>query len=654
VRRKITVGMLLCLLCVPICIGQTVKVLSGRDLLRAVREKEKQVKTEPNDHGREPANALIPPTAEETKSKPVSSTPKPVLKPKLPESAATRVLHFPKDRSLGTLKVPIDKSKSSYELATNGYGPDWDYFGQARGDVRVPKDKRVMLQISRPYQDWSPLAKLQPDDLFMIIVDSSFESVHNFMKHIGGLRELEALRLYNTDITSKEIRILREFKKLKYLFLIHESQIDNAALATLSKMESLEVLQLYNDKPFFSEVGRVTDAGLSSLGKMKSLRDLVIMDGKVRGPGLAHLSQLPSLQYLEIGGKRLSEDVLEYVGRISSLKRFRFKSFSIGKTGFAHLSKLKELEELDLKDKICLEELKILSGNSSLKKLKVKIKSSVDEDKMLELLSNFKKLEWLSIESVTNKGVSKLAELENLKTLEINSNLITDAGMSHIAKLNNLRSLRLVKCKIGDEGFAKLASLGSLESIGLYFKHEVSVAGLNYLNTLIGLTKITVHLPWGTVEVKRYGNTTLNFSDLTQLEYLELRNVPLRDEDMLCLRQLRNLRRLTLRGSISDSGLSCLTGLTNLERVAISIDENHTPMTDRGLQHLSNLKKLNHLYIGGLGDFTDNGIGRLEGFEGLRYLHVVSKNKLNPLVLKRLWNNHPNIQTLRVETEKRN
>jgi hypothetical protein len=39
-RRKMTLGILLCLICVPLCIGQTDKVLSGRELLRAVRDKD--------------------------------------------------------------------------------------------------------------------------------------------------------------------------------------------------------------------------------------------------------------------------------------------------------------------------------------------------------------------------------------------------------------------------------------------------------------------------------------------------------------------------------------------------------------------------------------------------------------------------------------
>jgi hypothetical protein len=85
-----------------------------------------------------------------------------------------RIIHFPKEYSLGKLKIQTGIPASPYDLDNSPWGDDWEYIGQAKDDVTVPLDKKVQLLINRAdSRDFSALQVLRPNDLYMLIIDYS-------------------------------------------------------------------------------------------------------------------------------------------------------------------------------------------------------------------------------------------------------------------------------------------------------------------------------------------------------------------------------------------------------------------------------------------------------------------------------------------------
>ena len=73
------------------------------------------------------------------------------------EAGTTRVLRFPADRSLGSLHVPNRPLKLSLKYPGRHSDDGWVYFGEATGDVTVPADKKIRLNINAAaFNDLSP------------------------------------------------------------------------------------------------------------------------------------------------------------------------------------------------------------------------------------------------------------------------------------------------------------------------------------------------------------------------------------------------------------------------------------------------------------------------------------------------------------------
>ncbi|MHC4755413.1 MAG: hypothetical protein ACYTBP_09735, partial [Planctomycetota bacterium] len=87
-------------------------------------------------------------------------------------AGASYRVHFPSDRSLGMLKIQdagIVRQIKDFHYWIDG--TTWEYFGEAQGDVTVPAGKRLALFVNKAaWRDLSPLSKLRPDDLYMLVL----------------------------------------------------------------------------------------------------------------------------------------------------------------------------------------------------------------------------------------------------------------------------------------------------------------------------------------------------------------------------------------------------------------------------------------------------------------------------------------------------
>jgi Leucine-rich repeat (LRR) protein len=541
-------------------------------------------------------------------------------------------------------------------------------YKEAKGNVVVPPGKEAALFLYKDsFRDLSPLLELKPDDLFMLCPMSTFHE-HSFsqreMEHIAHLTGLRVFTIRSLGNSSENMKPITKLQSLEKLILPHGTT--NRGLSYVSHIKSLKILIFARNK--------VTNAGIKRyIPKLTNLEYLALYGGIMNDDCLQCLADLPSLRELSLNSGNFTDAGLPHVKKCSSLRILDLNFLPITDEGLRHLSALTGLEKLTLHDtKITDQGLAYLKSMSSLKDLNIgKINNMVDgkpqiTDAGMVHIAELKELEHLRIPGITDKGMAHIAKLKNLKHLEgggstdaalehisklqsleylsTGSSGYTDAGMSHLAKLTNLKDLRLSAESITNEGLAKLKSLKSLERLTLTKCEKVTISGLSGLNALNNLTAL--NLRRGIIQ----DDSGLDISGLTGLEDLRLNvGAPLCDNDLACLKKLKNLRLLRIgrKGghSFTDAGIAHLKDLPNIRELSC-----HSPyLTDKSLSYLANMKTLNYLTI--IGNFTDEGLGHLEGLKSLRSLSIIAENDFSPVALARLRKELSNLQTLRVETK---
>jgi len=84
--------------------------------------------------------------------------------------------------------------------------------------------------------------------------------------------------------------------------------------------------------------------------------------------------------------------------------------------------------------------------------------------------------------------------------------------------------------------------------------------------------------------------------------------ITVRDTDLVCLRDLRKLQELDLRGNeITDTGLAHIAHLAGLKRLLLA----DTEITDAGLEHLERLTSLSYLDLQRT-EVTNHGVMQLQ------------------------------------------
>jgi hypothetical protein len=129
-----------------ICWAESDRVLSGRDLLKAMRGED----TEPSDsNGKKPEKEAQQKESASGRDAPI--TPVRVERVRtVDQQSGIRVVHFPGDVSLGRLTVQDVNARRRIKSFHNWVaGTKWEYLGEAQGDVAVPAGKRLGLTVHK-------------------------------------------------------------------------------------------------------------------------------------------------------------------------------------------------------------------------------------------------------------------------------------------------------------------------------------------------------------------------------------------------------------------------------------------------------------------------------------------------------------------------
>lgn len=591
-----------------------------------------------------------------------------------------RVVHFPKDRSLGQLMIQDANTlrliKSFHHWVTQE-DTEWEFLGEAKGDVVIPPGQRLALSVSQTsWEDLSPLSRLQPDDLYMLSISGPYPSGPRLddrcMPHVAHITGLKVLNLENTNFSARGMRYLGNLGSLERLYV--SQQLTNDGLAEVARLSSLKGLYL----KYLKEGHRLTNAGLAHFAKLTSLEELELHVETMNNATLANLAKFPSLKYLYLHSKSLTDAGTAYLKDVPSLRTLHLGLMTqLTNAALVHLSQIPNLERLNLhwNENITDAGVIHLKKLNSLKMLDISHSQVTDEG--LAHLANIKSLEYLDLPHkgisdvglshlaklnrlthldvdrahygdpskdkgyYTDKGIRELSKLHSLEELSIGSIGVTDAGIANLSKLSNLRELSLFACpNLGNEGLEKLTVIKPLERLSISYTN-VTFSGLSQLSTLPNLTYLFAH------EIRR-GDSALDVSGCTKLENLDLylrSGDSFTDADLVCLAKLKSLELLQLYpNEFTAAGITYLAGLTELKSLSISSPD----FNDNALRQLADLTKLSHLSISD-GNITDNGLRYLENLQALRYLNITSRRRFSAAAIRRLRGKLPNLTIFQIQ-----
>ncbi len=312
------------------------------------------------------------------------------------------------------------------------------------------------------------------------------------MKYIGQIHGLEELQLIRFEgVTDAGLEYLKPLHSLRLLEL-HKSITTDAALATISELESLEDLSLSNNPKSL-----LTDVGLSYLPKLKHLKRLQTMGWSktsITDAGLRTLSTMSSLQDLQVcGGEGITDAGIAHLAKMSGLESLAIlsDSHSISDTSLGEISKLSQLKRLDL---FCSATPFTVSGLNKLNALGQLEYLRVDAGQRGEEVLDWSGMTHLAdlmlgMPQTRDADLVSLGKLTSLKRLQCLTG-ITDVGLSHLAGLTELQFLNIQHSNVSDDGLRHLENMKKLYH--LIISGKFSSQGLEHLEGLSGLQILNI------------------------------------------------------------------------------------------------------------------------------------------------------------------
>lgn len=227
------------------------------------------------------------------------------------------------------------------------------------------------------------------------------------LRHSDGIRNLE---LRETEVTGAGLEVLGELAHLESLVLL-DRDIGEEGFGHLASLSKLTLLELS---------GPVADPSMAGLGALGGLRTLRLSHPELDDRAAPELAALDRLQWLDLGGTRISDEGLGGLGALGGLRTLHLDRTRVTNRGLKHLGGLSGLEELSLQ--------------------------STD---------------------VVDEGVVHLAGLSKLHTLRLDRTLVTDAAIDTLVGLEGLRRLNLAHTVVTAQGVARLRALPKLEVLEL-------------------------------------------------------------------------------------------------------------------------------------------------------------------------------------------
>ncbi len=212
-------------------------------------------------------------------------------------------------------------------------------------------------------------------------------------------------------------------------------EIANQMLSGLDRLTVLKEIQVS---------GRISELGLSQLGKHKDLEILTLDLPSISQGGITVISELSKLRILQFGQTRISNEMIPLLRSISGLDKIAFDGRWLLDSGIAAFKE------------------------SSL--TEIVLPHAAITDKGVKDLSEMKNLEWLDLRNaphISDAALKDIAKLEELRYLNLSSTAITGMNFSSLAKLPKLGEFILAGTKINDVAIKELTAFENLQVLDL-------------------------------------------------------------------------------------------------------------------------------------------------------------------------------------------
>jgi hypothetical protein len=173
--------------------------------------------------------------------------------------------------------------------------------------------------------------------------------------------------------------------------------------------------------------------------------------GELSDEAMRYLPGLSKLEWLEIGGGKVTSSGAASLKSCASLKRLYIHDIDLKGDSLEWLANLAQLEALSLqRTKIDGRFLKNLKANGTLTVLNLSGNSIANND--LEQIAKLKELEVLALKDtkITSDGIHKLEGLTRLNELNLMNCPVSDEDISAFLTMPNLRIVYAEGCNISD------------------------------------------------------------------------------------------------------------------------------------------------------------------------------------------------------------
>ena len=283
------------------------------------------------------------------------------------------------------------------------------------------------------------------------VIEASLDrtwATDNDIDFIVELKTLKTLDLSFTYVTDRGIRKLQALQQLEDLTLDTSEFLTDASMAHLRANRALRRLVVRGVD--------ITDAGMPYIGEMTGLRYLDISYTMLGDVGLEHLPNLSQLEHLKLGATLITGLNLNFLKLLPNLKTLSLRGVQRRNAGACWTPNVTDLD---------LDTISLLSGLEELD-LGVGIELGMGGKPAAPGGGNCQLTGGLQISDL---GIAKLANLKNLKRLNISGARLTPEGVRTLQSLP-LERLNLWACESLDDAVAEvLVAMPTLAHLDLSY-----------------------------------------------------------------------------------------------------------------------------------------------------------------------------------------
>jgi hypothetical protein len=226
---------------------------------------------------------------------------------------------------------------------------------------------------------------------------------------------------------------------------------------------------------------------------LREIVNLKSFGGRIDDAGMRQLTGLQALEVLKISqDSEMTDAGLESIGRLKRLKTLTLLAPQIEGAGLRHIAPLPDLQDLVLGAGV--RDLTAMPEFKSLRELN--LSGTAVNDEALTPLAECHRLEILSLDqtAIGDKGIKELSRLTCLRSISLRDTQVGDAGLMSLQPLPKLRNLSIDRTRVSNGGLAALQKFAALEYLTLYGM-PLDEEGIGNLMELKQLKSLSVSYP---------------------------------------------------------------------------------------------------------------------------------------------------------------